>query len=128
MSKKQETPKFRTHYNALLIPRQTEINNGISLTVPGQTFTIKEILTKFSNGMELNLGHPGQFQDDPSFDDYDVTRDPDFDLADATEQLSAFTERQQQTARARARAESEARKQSESEAKAKIPGEASALD
>ncbi|AXH76041.1 MAG: hypothetical protein [Microviridae sp.] len=78
-------PKFRTQYNAHLYPKQYEKNNGISMTVPGQGYSLKDILEKFTNGMALDVQHLGQYAENPDFDNIDPTLSPDFDLSDMSE-------------------------------------------
>lgn len=78
----------RTHYNFNLTKHDMEYNNGPSLTVPDQAFTVKEVLEKYTNGVLPDLTKNGSYPDtEPSFDDTDPIQDPAFDLADATQLL-----------------------------------------
>ena len=80
---------FRNPYNFKLEAKDLENKEGKSLTVPDQSFTVQEILLKFTSGIPLNIGLEVEYEgDDPSFDDIDETRQPDFDLADATNALN----------------------------------------
>lgn len=83
-----------------------------SLTVPDQSLTIEEILKRFVVGESLPIGknvyHDGE---DPDFNDYDPTLDPNFDLADATQIKMQIAERKEalriRTEEARQRSEVE---------------------
>jgi len=79
------TPRFRTWYNHKEIPSPGEENSGEVITVPYQSYTIREIFEKFGNGMPLPIGHNGNYDPDPDIDNPDPYRSPDFDLADLTE-------------------------------------------
>lgn len=46
--------KFKTPYNATEFKTQREVNLLPSLTIPDQTFTIKEILDRFARGLAFN--------------------------------------------------------------------------
>lgn len=89
----KEAPKFATWYNYHEVPKQIKAEklNPISLTVPGQAFSIREILEKFTRGMSFdNIAKQPQFMDNPDFDSYDFTTSPDFDLADVTNHKAAI--------------------------------------
>lgn len=68
--------------------KKEEKISPISLTMPDQAFTIKEILEKFTNGVPPELTKLPQYQENPDFDSYDETLDPAFDLSDATIRLA----------------------------------------
>lgn len=61
-----------------------EWNEEPSITIPDESFTVKEILERFTTGMPLSLSKQPIYDSEASFDDIDETRDPAFDLADAT--------------------------------------------
>lgn len=89
-------PMFRTPYNFILNTRDMEANTGLSLTIPGQSYTVREILEKFTRGLAPRVSKNGVFEEDPSFDTIDATQSPDFDLTDATtllhQSLTALSE------------------------------------
>lgn len=62
---------------------QGEINNEPSETVPNQSFTVGEVLLRFSNGTLPNIVQPVYYDDNDDFDNVDITQDPAFDLVDA---------------------------------------------
>ena len=85
-----------------------------SETVPNQTFTIQEIITRFTGGIMPNVNRKIEFdQEDPrdeNFDAIDPTRRPDYDLVDAIYDIENLTERFLERKR---EAESEANKSPE---------------
>jgi len=46
-------------------------NSGEILTVPDQSYTIEEILDRFTRGIALDINRNGQYSDTDSFDDVD---------------------------------------------------------
>lgn len=86
-------------------------NLSKSETVPNQTFTIQEIITRFTGGIMPNVNRKIEYDQedlkDPNFDLIDPTRRPDYDLVDAIYDIEALTERFQERKR---EAESEANK------------------
>lgn len=75
---------FRTQFN--YNGDRGERNNGLaSMTVPDQSYTVRELLQKFTSGGMPDVAKVPQYEEDPDFDDIDPTRLPDFDLADLTE-------------------------------------------
>lgn len=60
---------------------------GESITVPDQSYSIQEVLEKFASGQNLNIGKDGSYIEDPDFDDYDLTHDPDIDIVDVQNEV-----------------------------------------
>lgn len=60
-----------------------EINTTESETIPGQAYTVKEVLLRFNNGTLPNIVQPVYHDDTDDFDDIDPTLDPAFDIVDA---------------------------------------------
>lgn len=56
----------------------------LSLTVPDQSLTVREIVTRFVNGQPVTGSHSVYYDNVDDFDVIDPTLDPSFDLADAT--------------------------------------------
>ncbi|AXH73516.1 MAG: hypothetical protein [Microviridae sp.] len=78
-------PKFRTWYDFKLTPDLCEKGGGKSLTIPGESYTIQEILYKFARGVSPELSKVPIWTDPDDFDDIDEFRRPDYDLADTVE-------------------------------------------
>lgn len=55
-----------------------------SQTVVGQAYTVREILERFTRGLNPGVMRSGSYDLDADFDDIDETRNPDFDLSDVT--------------------------------------------
>ena len=68
-----------------------------SETVPNQTFTIQEIITRFTGGIMPNVNRHIEFDQEDlreeNFDAIDLTRRPDYDLVDAIYDIENLTER-----------------------------------
>lgn len=79
---------FRTNYNNRLIPSRGEVNNDPSMTIPGQSYTIKEILERFTNGQSLNIQKTGSYQENPDFDDITLNSNTIQDLTDFDEVIT----------------------------------------
>lgn len=60
---------------------------GESMTIPDESFSISEILAKFSQGLGSELLREGEYSDTDDFDDVDVFGSPDFDISDIPELL-----------------------------------------
>lgn len=67
-----------------------EVIDETSETIPGQAYTVNEVLIKFSQGTLGNIGMPNYYDfdeqivvNDDIFDSFDPTLNPDFDLSDA---------------------------------------------
>lgn len=62
----------------------TEKINGISKTVPNDSYTIAELLMKYSTGIMPPVFRSGFYEENPDFETIDETQLSDFDLADVT--------------------------------------------
>lgn len=60
-----------------------EFNTEDSQTIPGQTYTVSEVLFRFSNGTLPNIVKTPHYEDNPDFDNVDITQNPAFDMVDA---------------------------------------------
>lgn len=66
-----------------------------SITVPDEALSVKQLLDRFTSGVELPpIQKPAYYEDSQDFDSYDVTKDPAFDLADATSALHELSNRE----------------------------------
>lgn len=87
--------RFSTMYDHRFF--EDEVNSGELVTEPGQSFSTREIYTRFlQTGRVLGEARPVIYDSDelgrnPTLDDYDVTQSPDFDLSDVSEHSSALT-------------------------------------
>lgn len=88
-------PTFRTSstFKTLIPSDRYEISyfDDESCTVPGQSYSIQEILRKFTNGTMPMVGKSVYYDGDPDFEDFDPTLSPDYDLVDAVEALAALS-------------------------------------
>lgn len=84
-----EKPRFKTNYNNYKSESDYEKVDPISITVPDETYSLRQIVEKFSREYPKALLRTGYSDDinenDPDFDDVDITRTPDFDYVDAFE-------------------------------------------
>ena len=66
-----------------------------SVTVPDDALSVKQLLDRFTSGVELPpIQKSAYYEDNQDFDSYDVTKDPAFDLADATSALYELSNRE----------------------------------
>jgi len=88
---------FRTGYNRQITPTRGEVNTLPSMTIPDMGYSLKEILDRFTNGMPLSIAKEPYYEDNPDedFDLYDETRDPSFDLEDASMRLNELNDAKQ---------------------------------
>ncbi|AXH74474.1 MAG: hypothetical protein [Microviridae sp.] len=92
-----------------------ETNEMPDECIQGQAFTIREIIERFSRGARLEIAHNQIFDGEEDFDNYDVTRDGSFELADASE-LSAEISARNEAKKASQKARQVAKAQQGSEA------------
>jgi ABC-type uncharacterized transport system substrate-binding protein len=77
---------FNTTWNFQRSGVDYEMPVGVSETIPDMSYTVREIMEKFTVGLAPHVLKNGQFDENENlgFDDYDPTRQLDYDLADAT--------------------------------------------
>lgn len=82
-----EIPKFRNHFNVTdeLLPGDIEVPVGESETIPGQAYSVKEILTKFVRGIDPRISKEPIYTDATEFDDIDPLYNSVDILTDVTE-------------------------------------------
>lgn len=90
MSKKTLKYKIRTPYNYEIV--EGEINSGEIVTIPDESYTIEEILDKFTKGIHLGIEQDGQYSDSDDFDDVDE-RTYLNDLSDIDDVQASMVER-----------------------------------
>jgi len=71
---------YRTNFNAL--PSKGEYNKQPSMTILGESYTIPELIRKFSNGQSVPIQRQPIYLDDPTFDTPDFKEITNFDLVD----------------------------------------------
>ncbi|MBA7539826.1 hypothetical protein ES705_32111 [subsurface metagenome] len=62
----------------------SEKNTGPSVTVPGQSYSVAELLNRHIAGNMPDVKRQEYYDPEASFDNMDPTENPDFDLSDAT--------------------------------------------
>lgn len=63
---------------------------GESETIPDQSYSIAEIITRFTGGIMPTVNNRVFYDDDPDFDSIDPTMRPDYDLVDALDDMDAL--------------------------------------
>lgn len=109
----KEYTAFQTSSNYNPIQQHETPSQLPSLTVPDMSYSIQELLDKFTTGIVPPVARNAQYDEDADFDNYDETRDGDFDLADATRLKQDLEERHQK--RMKSINELESRKKAEKE-------------
>lgn len=61
-----------------------KVSEKPSLTAPDMSYTVRQLLERFTTGIAPEVQRNGVYDENANHDNYDVTRDGDFDLADAT--------------------------------------------
>lgn len=87
--------KFVTPYTFKEEAHHLENPSGSSLTVPEQSLTINQIMSRFASGIAPDIVKQGYYSEDENlnFEDYDETRNLDFDLVDYTLELHNTNEK-----------------------------------
>ena len=80
--------RFTYDYKA---PHVHETVTGESETIPDQSYTIEEIITRFTGGIMPIVSSRYYYDDDPDFDSTDPTMRPDYDLVDALADMDALS-------------------------------------
>lgn len=84
--------KFQTQYNRDEFPdRGYEKNDEVSMTVPNQSLTVRELVYRFTHGMDLSLGLSRSYS---SEDDLDFP--PDWNKLDLSEKMNWIGRKQQE--------------------------------
>ena len=88
--------KIRNHFNADSSSAFEDCSQEI-LTVPDQTYSVKELFQRMAQGLPLDDRvnvYPTYFDDDEDIDNPDPTQRPDFDLVDYEEEMSVLLDKQ----------------------------------
>lgn len=82
--------KIRNHFNFDSSQSYEEVV-GVSMAVPDQTYTVKELFERMARGLPLDdriSSRPTYYDDDEDIDNPDPTQRPDFDLTDMQDEMS----------------------------------------
>ena len=118
---------FKTQWNSDLFvddPTNGEVNNEPSMTIPDQSMSIEEIVTRFASGEPISVGQDVYYETDEvnaSFSDVDPTMDPSFDLSDYSAMRSELSQRKARKEADDARTQDEARTTTSKPNEATIP-------
>lgn len=102
---------YRSVSNYVLTERDMEFPAPISLTVPEQSLTIREIFERFRRGAPLDVAsYPPESGDDEDWTDYDPTFDGSSDIVDVWSEHFALQDRKVRREALLAESEREARR------------------
>lgn len=113
--------KFKTQWNAHEFPKTMERGGGISLTVPDQTMSIKEIVRRFASGLPVTGVRVPMFNEEEDLPDWEG-----LDLAERQILLEENADYIEKLEKDQALLQSQIRKQKEDEkekAKSKLDAE-----
>ena len=80
--------RFTYDYNASHVHEKVI---GESETITDQSYSIEEIITRFTGGIMPTVNTRIFYDDDPDFDSVDPTMRPDYDLVDALADMEALS-------------------------------------
>lgn len=78
--------KLKTQSSYRASEQKHTVNNEPSLAVPDMNYSVRELLERFSTGTAPGIAKTPIYDENADLDNYDVTQDLDFDLADATQE------------------------------------------
>lgn len=84
--------KFRSQYNYPRLETDFEKPEGVSMTVPGMSYTVRELMHRHMVGTMPGVGHIPIWDEHPDHDSWDATIG-DFDLVDAEQMALQLQER-----------------------------------
>jgi len=84
---------FTTQSTFKNLPSHSETNNSDTITVPGEAYTIRELLEKHTQGIYPQIAKEPQYEENPDFENIDITKNPDFDLTDASEMKQSMLQK-----------------------------------
>lgn len=88
---RNQLPRFRTKYPRQLDDYQGSNNSGVSLTIPNETYTIRELLNKHTSGIMPEVANQPIWQEEASHDS------PDLQKLDRLDIVEKQIERERQT-------------------------------
>lgn len=85
--------QFRNHNNFKLnqFEKDTEVFEGVTMTVPDESMTVKEILEKFTRGVLPDIAKVAEYDEVENFDGFE-TENP-VDITEVEAQLTEVNER-----------------------------------
>lgn len=83
--------KVRNQFCFTLTPEDCETIDPVSKTVKGDSYSIKELVERFANGQNVNVGRNVDYHGD-QFDDIDLRTVRDADLVDQTALVGDLTQ------------------------------------
>lgn len=101
MQKAEDLQKRKTRIisqlDFVLFPKYKEKNVGISMTVPDESMTIREIMKKHVSGMRIadSLQRQGYYEEDVDHDSPDMEKVKNQDIFDRVERLNFEKSKQQ---------------------------------
>ena len=84
---KEITAYFRTphNFNFKQVEKDQETTSDEDLTVPDLSYSVREILEKYTRGIDPGVAQKPQYDDNQSFDAVNPLRNPMFDLSDISQ-------------------------------------------
>lgn len=89
----KKLPVIQNSSNYELKDEFCETPTGVSLTVPDDSYTIRELLDRATKGINPMIERSGEYGEDPVFDDPDFEKILDLDYADLDAMRRDFHER-----------------------------------
>ena len=91
MARQKKTPLFRNNWNHDQ-PHQQD-NDPVSITIPGQAFSIQELILRQKQGVPLDIFYHPEYDPNPDIDGIDREKFMRMDLAEREMVISAQAER-----------------------------------
>jgi len=88
MVQKKKTRIIRNQFNYEQGKHSYEHLTGPSMTQPGEAYTIRELLDKFTTGIDPQVGRELYYDEDAQFESDVRMRQPDYDLTDGDNIIS----------------------------------------
>lgn len=87
--------KLLTHWSFKLLPEHQETIKGVSETVPSETMSIREIITKFTRGQRVDaeMRRDGKYEENSHFDSEDLEAASRLQFSDRDEVAERFREK-----------------------------------
>nr|QJB18819.1 MAG: hypothetical protein [Microvirus sp.] len=80
--------RIMTQYDFDDLERFKEINDQPSMTIVGEAYTIRELLEKHVNGIDVNIGRTPVYNSQTDWDDIDLEKYANMDLTEKDELLT----------------------------------------
>lgn len=73
-----------------------EENHSPSMTVPGESYSIQDLIQKHTSGIPVPVFHQGEYDDEPEHDDYDKRELMNADIVEQNEAIQEAQEKIEQ--------------------------------